>query len=79
MLGVFNRSWLTSQAEGIGRQQTEMAGMAASGMAKIAGRVEDSDSECFSSNVRCTQSESNECLRSTWRPDAVGNPRSFGT
>ena len=57
-----------SQAKGIAGQQTEMAGMTASGMAKIAGRVEDSDSECFSSNVRCTQSESNEYLRSTWRP-----------
>jgi hypothetical protein len=49
-----------SQAEGIGGQQTEMAGMTASGMAKIAGRVEDSDSEFFSSNVWYTQSESNE-------------------
>ena len=36
-------------------------------LAKIAGRVEDSDSECFSSNVRCTQMESNEYLRSSWR------------
>jgi hypothetical protein len=57
-----------SQAEGIGGQQTEMAGMTARGMAKIAGRVEDSGSEYFSSNVRCTQMESNEYLRSTWRP-----------
>ena len=44
-------SWLTSQAEGIAGQQTEMGGMTASGMAKIAGRVEDSDSEFSSSNV----------------------------
>jgi hypothetical protein len=42
---------LTSEAEGIAGQQTEMAGMTASGMARIAGRVEHSDSEFFSSNV----------------------------
>jgi hypothetical protein len=40
-----------SQAEGIASQQTEMVGMTARGMAKIAGRVEDSDSEFSSSNV----------------------------
>jgi hypothetical protein len=51
LLGVLNRSWLTSQAEGIDGQQTEMAGMTASGMAQIAGRVEDSDSDFSASNV----------------------------
>jgi hypothetical protein len=65
---VLSWSCLNSQAEGIGGQQTEMAGMTARGMAKIAGRVEDSDSECCCSNVRCTQMESNEYLRSAWRP-----------
>jgi hypothetical protein len=39
------------QAEGIGRQQTEIAGMTVSGMAKIAGRVEDGDSQFFPSNI----------------------------
>jgi len=69
LLPVLSWSCLNSlRPKGLRGQQTEMAGMTARGMAKIAGRVEDSDSECFSSNVRHTQSESNEYLRSTWRP-----------